>query len=77
MKGSSPVAASATAAPLAGAANLTIIGTTATQASVAEFMTRLSVLPELTDVRLEEAKESPQDPSKIGFTITAALRSEQ
>jgi Tfp pilus assembly protein PilN len=77
MKGSSPLAGSATAAPSAGAANLTIIGTTATQASVAEFMTRLSVLPELIDVRLEEAKESPQDPTRIGFTITAALRSGQ
>jgi Tfp pilus assembly protein PilN len=75
IQGSSPAAA-ATAAPADGSpvTNLTIIGTTADQASVAEFMARLSVVRQLMAVRLESASESPDDPTRVAFTITGSLR---
>jgi Tfp pilus assembly protein PilN len=75
IQGSSPAAA-ATAAPADGSpvTNLTIIGTTADQASVAEFMARLSVVRQLMAVRLEAASESPEDPTQVAFTLTGTLR---
>jgi Tfp pilus assembly protein PilN len=75
IQGSSPAAA-ATAASADGSpvTNLTIIGTTADQASVAEFMARLSVVRQLMAVRLEAASESPNDPTRVAFTITGTLR---
>jgi Tfp pilus assembly protein PilN len=75
IQGSSPAAA-ATAASADGSpvTNLTIIGTTADQASVAEFMARLSVVRQLMAVRLESASESPDDPTRVAFTITGTLR---
>src|SRR5215218_1513587 len=75
IQGSSPASA-ATAASADGSpvTNLTIIGTTADQASVAEFMARLSVVRQLMAVRLESASESPDDPTRVAFTITGALR---
>jgi Tfp pilus assembly protein PilN len=75
IQGSSPAAA-ATAASADGSpvTNLTIIGTTTDQASVAEFMTRLSVVRQLMAVRLEAASESPNDPTRVAFTITGTLR---
>ena len=75
IQGSSPAAA-ATAASADGSpvTNLTIIGTTADQASVAEFMARLSVVRQLMAVRLEAASESPDDPTRVAFTITGTLR---
>lgn len=75
IQGSSPASA-ATAASADGSpvTNLTIIGTTADQASVAEFMARLSVVRQLMAVRLESASESPNDPTRVAFTITGALR---
>jgi Tfp pilus assembly protein PilN len=75
IQGSSPASA-ATAASADGSpvTNLTIIGTTADQASVAEFMARLSVVRQLMAVRLESASESPDDPTRVAFTITGTLR---
>ena len=77
IQGNSPAAASTTTTASADGSpitNLTIIGTTANQASVAEFMTRLSVIRELVAVTLKEAGESPDDPSSVVFTITGTLR---
>jgi Tfp pilus assembly protein PilN len=55
--------------------NLTIVGTTTTQASVAEFMSRLASIRELSAVQLKEAGESPTDATQVSFTITGTLRS--
>jgi Tfp pilus assembly protein PilN len=55
--------------------NLTIIGTTTSQASVAEFMSRLGSIRELSSVQLKEAGESPTDATQVSFTITGTLRS--
>jgi Tfp pilus assembly protein PilN len=75
IQGSSPAAAT-TAVSADGplVTNLTIIGTTADQASVAEFMARLSVIRQLLAVRLKEAGESPNDATRVVFTITGTLR---
>jgi Tfp pilus assembly protein PilN len=75
IQGSSPAAAT-TAVSADGplVTNLTIIGTTANQASVAEFMARLSVIRQLLAVRLKEAGESPNDATRVVFTITGTLR---
>jgi Tfp pilus assembly protein PilN len=75
IQGSSPAAAATTAsADGSPVTNLTIIGTTADQASVAEFMARLSVIRQVVAVRLETASESPNDPTQVVFTITGTLR---
>lgn len=74
IQGSSPAAATTVSADGSTVTNLTIIGTTADQASVAEFMARLSVIRQLVAVRLKEAGESPNDPTRVVFTITGALR---
>lgn len=74
IQGSSPAAATTASADGTPVTNLTIIGTTANQASVAEFMARLSVIRQLVAVRLKEAGESPNDPTRVVFTITATLR---
>ena len=74
IQGSSPAAATTASADGTLATNLTIIGTTANQPSVAEFMARLSVIRQLVAVRLKEAGESPNDPTRVVFTITATLR---
>jgi Tfp pilus assembly protein PilN len=54
--------------------NLTIIGTTRTQSDVAEFMTRLASIRELSAVQLKEAGGPPTDATEIAFTITGTLR---
>jgi Tfp pilus assembly protein PilN len=74
IQGSSPAAATTASADGSPVTNLTIIGTTADQASVAEFMARLSVIRQLVAVQLKEAGESPNDPTRVVFTITATLR---
>jgi Tfp pilus assembly protein PilN len=74
IQGSSPAAAATASADGSPVTNLTIIGTTADQASVAEFMARLSVIRQLVAVQLKEAGESPNDPTRVVFTITATLR---
>lgn len=76
IQGSSPTAGAATTnADGTSVTNLTISGSTASQADVALFMTRLSVIPELSAVQLKEAGQSPADPSKVAFIVTATLRS--
>jgi Tfp pilus assembly protein PilN len=75
IQGSSPAAAAPTvSADGSPVTNLTIIGTTVDQASVAEFMARLSVIRQLMAVRLEAAGESPNEPTQVAFTITGTLR---
>ena len=75
IQGSSPTAGAATTnADGSSVTNLTISGSTVSQADVALFMTRLSVIRELSAVQLKEAGQSPADPSKVAFTITATLR---
>lgn len=74
IQGSSPAAATTASADGLTVTNLTIIGTTADQASVAEFMARLSVIRQLVAVRLKEAGESPNDATRVVFTITGTLR---
>jgi Tfp pilus assembly protein PilN len=75
IQGNSPAATGTTAsADGSPVTNLTIIGTTADQASVAEFMARLSVIRQVVAVRLETASESPNDPTQVVFTITGTLR---
>jgi Tfp pilus assembly protein PilN len=63
--------------------NFTITGTTKSQASVAELLARLSVIPELSAVRLESAQLEPAgtDPNAVGpkvvkFTVSGALRAD-
>jgi Tfp pilus assembly protein PilN len=75
IQGASPTVGSATTnADGSAVTNLTIVGTTTSQADVALFMTRLSVIRELSAVQLKEAGQSPADASKVAFTITATLR---
>jgi Tfp pilus assembly protein PilN len=75
IQGSSPTAgAAATNADGSSVTNLTISGSTVSQADVALFMTRLSVIRELSAVQLKESGQSPADPSKVAFTVTATLR---
>ena len=74
LQGTSPTAVATPAVPGSTVTNLTIVGTTTSQARVAEFMARLSVIPELSDVRLKSAGESTNDPSLVAFTIEAAVR---
>jgi Tfp pilus assembly protein PilN len=65
------------AAPGAAPSSFTITGYTKGQSGVAELLSRLSVLPELTSVTLLSASAS-DDPSDktVQFSISAALRTE-
>jgi Tfp pilus assembly protein PilN len=76
IQGSSPTVVGETAnADGSPVTNLTIIGTTLNESSVAEFMTRLSVIRELAAVQLKEAGDSPAGDNQVVFTITGTLRS--
>ena len=76
IQGTSPTAGgAATNADGSAITNLTIVGTTTSQASVAEFMSRLASIRELSAVQLKEAGESPTDATQVSFTITGTLRS--
>jgi Tfp pilus assembly protein PilN len=76
IQGASPAAGGAsTNADGSAITNLTIVGTTTNQASVAEFMSRLASIRELSAVQLKEAGESPTDATQVSFTITGTLRS--
>lgn len=75
IQGTSPASASSPAPTSGIVTNLTLVGTTASQASVAEFMARLTVIPELSAVRLTTAGPSAEDAEKVAFTITGTLRS--
>jgi Tfp pilus assembly protein PilN len=53
---------------------ITITGHTDDEADVAEFMSRLSVIPELGAVQLQSAAVSNDDPNEVVFTINGNLR---
>jgi len=80
IQASSPAAVSVQAAPSANGLppqNFKLVGTTDSQASVAEFLSRLSVIPELTNVSLETAARGTDADNleAVAFTINASLRS--
>ena len=80
IQASSPAAVSVQAAPAVSgvpAQNFKLVGTTDSQASVAEFLSRLSVIPELTNVSLETAAKGTDADNleAVAFTINASLRS--
>jgi Tfp pilus assembly protein PilN len=59
----------------AAATELTIVGYTYSQASVARLLERLSVVPDLTDVQLKSSQSSTVSNQKvINFTIVANIR---
>jgi Tfp pilus assembly protein PilN len=79
IQASSPGAVSVQAAPSADgspAQNFKLVGSTDSQASVAEFLARLSVIPELTNVSLETAAKGTDADNleAVAFTINASLR---
>lgn len=73
-----PGAAAAAPAGTTGAADITFTGQTYTHEDVAEFMTRLGLLPHLTDIQLSSSTQaaSTEASSQVltTFTVTAALR---
>jgi Tfp pilus assembly protein PilN len=74
IQGATPLTGAVIAPDGSGGNDLTLTGTVESHASVAEFMARLSVIPEVASVRLKEAATSTNDPSRVAFTITASLR---
>ena len=84
--GAAGAASAATAAPGAGPADLTITGRAATMERVAEMITRVKAIPDLTRVALIEAgiEQAAQTPGAVTsgaragsvykWTVTAALR---
>jgi Tfp pilus assembly protein PilN len=80
--GTATVAGAATTAPTA-ATDVTFIGTTYTHKDVAEFMTRLGLVPQLSNLQLSSSivvpgvaatATTPATPETVTFTITASLR---
>jgi len=73
--GTAPSPGSAGAATNAAVNSFRVTGTSVSQASVARLLSRLQVIPELQNVRLEFGTAS-EDPSKPGvnFAITASVR---
>jgi len=73
-----PAATTATTAPSAlpaPATELTISGQTYSQESVARFLERLSVVPDLTDVQLQSSTSSSiAGQNVVSFTIVANIR---
>ena len=79
-----PVAAAAPAAgTLAAATDVTFTGSTYTHRDVAEFMTRLGLIPQLSNIQLSSSTgtaavaataEAAGTPATVTFTVTAALR---
>jgi Tfp pilus assembly protein PilN len=74
IQGTSPVPGAPLPADGSERTDLTLTGTVESHANVAEFMARLSVIPEITSVRLKEAGTSSNEPGRVGFTITATVR---
>jgi Tfp pilus assembly protein PilN len=74
IQGATPLSGAVVAPDGTGGNDLTLTGTVEGHASVAEFMARLSVIPEVTSVRLKEAGISTTDPNRVAFTIVATLR---
>jgi Tfp pilus assembly protein PilN len=74
IQGATPLATAVVNPDGSGGNDLTLTGTVESHSSVAEFMSRLSVIPEISSVRLKEAGLSPSDPDLVSFSITATLR---
>jgi Tfp pilus assembly protein PilN len=74
IQGATPLPGAVVAPDGTGGNDLTLTGTGASHTDVAEFMARLSVIPEVTSVRLKEAGISTNDPNRVAFTIVATLR---
>jgi Tfp pilus assembly protein PilN len=70
-----PSPGSAGAATAGGVSSFRVTGTSVSQASVARLLSRLQVIPELQDVKLEfaTASEDPAVPG-VNFAITASVR---
>ncbi|MFA4964190.1 MAG: PilN domain-containing protein [Thermoleophilia bacterium] len=71
----------AAAAPVGAASNdVTFAGTTYSHKDVAEFMTRLGLIPQLTNIQLATSSGSAGSgttataPATVAFTVTASLR---
>jgi len=71
-----PTATATTSSTLpAAATELTIVGYTYSQASVARLLERLSVVPDFTDVQLKSSQSTTVSNQKvINFTIVANIR---
>jgi Tfp pilus assembly protein PilN len=73
--------AAAAAGPAAASTDVTFTGTTYTHEDVAEFMTRLGLIPQLKNIQLGSTTESASTvtatsttPVTVTFTVTAQLR---
>ena len=74
--------AAAAAPATSGTADVTFNGTTYTHQDVAEFMTRLGLIPQLMNIQLGTSTETPattdatggSTPATVTFTVTASLR---
>lgn len=75
-----PGAAKTAETSTAGAAattDITLAGLAPTHDAVAEFMTRLGLLPQLANINLTDSQETaatPDQPAYVTYTITASLR---
>jgi Tfp pilus assembly protein PilN len=65
------------AGPVAETADVTFTGQTLTHEDVAEFMTRLGLIPQLKSIKLVSSAEATDEATAgavVTFTVTAALR---
>ena len=71
-----PGAGAGTTAATQAGADVTLSGEAASLESVAVFMTRLGLLPQLTNVNLSDSQEvsTAAEPPYVNYTITAKLR---
>lgn len=73
LSATAPVAASATGAP--GTSGFTLVGSTYSQNGVARFLSRLSVIPDLENVRLQSSQSAlVAQRELVQFTILADVR---
>lgn len=69
------LAPNAANAPTAGSSSFTLTGSTYSQSGVARFLSRLSVIPDLTNVRLQSSASSLVNGRElVQFTILADVR---
>jgi Tfp pilus assembly protein PilN len=74
LPGAAPAAAGAA---VAASTDVTFTGTTYTHKDVAEFMTRLGLIPQLSNIQLTTSTGSTTTtaaPATVTFTVTASLR---
>jgi Tfp pilus assembly protein PilN len=68
----SALAPTAASAPTAGSSSFTLTGSTYSQSGVARFLSRLTVIPDLTNVRLQSSASSLVNQRElVQFTILA------